>query len=89
MAVKELAWQTELNELVERERIECSRGVEERERQWEVERSEERNAWQQRIDSLVQEVAQLIRERDKLEKCIREEVENRVQVAIRVSTVYL
>jgi hypothetical protein len=89
MGVKELAWRTELNELVERERIECARKVEERERQWEVERGEERNAWQQRIDSLVQEVAQLIRERDKLEKSIREEVENRVQVAIRVPTVYL
>ncbi len=84
MEAKEAAWRGELNELVQQEQLkerrEAALRLDEQRGQWEASLADERRAWQLRLETLVQQVSQLMRERDRLEKSIRDEVENRVQV---------
>jgi len=74
---KELAWRNETSRLVEQERFKT---LSDAEQQWEATRQDERLVWQQRVDALLQKVAVLVAEKEKMEKNILQEVESRIQV---------
>ena len=80
METKEAAWRAELNSRLEEERCESERRLAQLQQTFEAIRSEERQTWQQRLDVLVQKTAQLLADKERLEKNIRQEVDARVQV---------
>ena len=81
MEAKEAAWRAELSSRLEEERCESERRLTEVQASFEATRNEERQTWQQRLDVLIQKTAQLLADKERLEKSIRQEVDARVQVS--------
>lgn len=87
MEAKEAAWRAEWTARMVEERAELERQLcEERAARAEAAEaavavvSEERRIWQQKIDVLLEKKRNLLAEKERLDKNIRQEVDNQVQV---------
>ena len=90
MEAKDAVWRSELEaRLAEAKQAADGRLGEEKLRhaeelrKAEVSRNEERQTWQKRVDALVQQANEAIAEKERLEKNVKQEVENQVQVTIK------